>query len=237
MKHRRHYRQPFKNAGGDSSAAAATPVAEQVTEPPVAEPTPEVEESTQMSFTDDISTDEAVLAGETMSTDEEVAAQEAVIETTEEPVVEAVEEPVYVAPIVMADSIIAEGDTIEGDLATVGHLTVYGTHRGNILAGGDVTVIGSVYGDITARNLALVGGTATAAQITVSNDVTVAQGSTVTADISCANIAVSAAITGNISASAACVIHETAVVEGDIAVGSISIREGAKINSRISIVR
>ncbi len=126
--------------------------------------------------------------------------------------------------------------SIEGSIVAKGDLDMQGAHTGTIQSDGCVTVTGSVTGNVDAQSLMLKGCTLVADQLTVENDVRIDDASTVTANITCENIVVTATLTGNIRASKSCRIDSSAVINGDIAAGAISIGEGATVNSKIEIL-
>jgi cytoskeletal protein CcmA (bactofilin family) len=94
-----------------------------------------------------------------------------------------------------------------------------------------------IKGEIIAREPFLVAGQVDGTIDVDGHMLTIAEGATVAATVTADTITIEGTITGEVSASAKVVVHETASVDGAIAAPTVSVREGATVNARIQTTK
>lgn len=132
--------------------------------------------------------------------------------------------------------VVSKNTKIIGDIITGGHLAVYGEVQGNITAKGNVFANGKINGDIACDNLKRAGCNLKT-NLTVKNNITIADDTQVEGTISGGKIMVDGIVKGDINASESVDIYANAKVVGDIETKALGIESGAELQGRINVVK
>lgn len=139
------------------------------------------------------------------------------------------------APAVAAErTYIGRGTTIEGNIKAKGDVEILGDFKGDIDAGGKVTLHTSVIGNIKADALSFLGEKLTG-DVQVTKDFTLGRNSTMNGNIHANDVTCAGSITGNIDIKGTLMLEETAVINGDIKTGFMSMSRGAVVRGKVEM--
>ena len=174
------------------------------------EPAPEyekVEEKTQGGLTDAAVVKEAVTAA-----------------VSSNPAPNAVAERTY----------IGRGTVIEGTIKAEGDVDILGDFKGDIESGGKVTLHTSISGNVKAEALTFLGDKLVG-DIHTTGSFTLGRNSAMTGNIHANDVTCAGSINGNIDIKGTLMLEETAVVNGDIKTGFMSMSRGAVVRGKVEM--
>ncbi|MEG0541350.1 MAG: polymer-forming cytoskeletal protein [Angelakisella sp.] len=129
-------------------------------------------------------------------------------------------------------SVIARDTIIEGNISCNSDLTVLGQVKGDVTAKGHVYICGAVEGQVSCDSMAM-------SSCTVEGNVTATSGviqdadSTLVGDISSANLTAAGKIVGNVSVDNCISLKSTAVILGNLAFRDLAVEQGAVLRGEI----
>ncbi len=196
----------------------AAPVQETKVETPVAEVKEEkedlhIQEESKMSET---------TANETMTMPEETVA----------PVQPAA--PVHTAPVQVSDevsdevSVITEGTSITGNMASTGSLDIRGNINGDVQCNGKLVVTGTINGNSNSAEF-FADAAKVEGEVVSTGTVKIGLGSVIIGNITASAAVIAGAIKGDIDVQGPVVVDTSAVVMGNIKSRSVQINNGAVI--------
>ena len=196
----------------------AAPVQETKVETPVAEVKEEkedlhIQEESKMSET---------TANETMTMPEETVA----------PVQPAA--PVHTAPVQVSDevsdevSVITEGTSITGNMASTGSLDIRGNINGDVQCNGKLVVTGTINGNSNSAEF-FADAAKVEGEVVSTGTVKIGLGSVIIGNITASSAVIAGAIKGDIDVQGPVVVDTSAVVMGNIKSRSVQINNGAVI--------
>ncbi len=125
-------------------------------------------------------------------------------------------------------SIITDGTTIKGNLATTGSFSISGRVEGNVQCNGKLEVTGTIKGNSSSSEVfsdaAKIEG-----EITSTGTVKIGLGSVVVGNISATSAVIAGAVKGDIDVQGPVVVDTSAVIVGNIKSRSVQINNGAVI--------
>ena len=131
-------------------------------------------------------------------------------------------------------TVIAQGTTLVGDIATAGGLRVGGNIKGNVKVASMMELNGKVIGDIEASDAVII-GSIIRGNVTVSNVLTMDGDTTIIGDVSAKNVDVNGKIKGNLTVEERGHFQNNAVLVGNLMSGTVIIDEGVTLKGDISI--
>ena len=134
-------------------------------------------------------------------------------------------------------SLVSNNTTITGNLSTEGDLNIEGNILGDTIASGNITVTGTVKGNIQADCLTISKGHVISELIKVAKNVIIEDGAEVVGNIQCENIICNAKITGNLLVNKKCDIKISSVIQGDIRAKELSVQTGAVLLGKVEIAK
>ena len=196
----------------------AAPVQETKVETPIAEVKEEkedlhIQEESKMSET---------TANETMTMPEETVA----------PVQPAA--PVHTAPVQVSDevsdevSVITEGTSITGNMASTGSLDIRGNINGDVQCNGKLVVTGTINGNSNSAEF-FADAAKVEGEVVSTGTVKIGLGSVIIGNITASSAVIAGAIKGDIDVQGPVVVDTSAVVMGNIKSRSVQINNGAVI--------
>lgn len=196
----------------------AAPVQETKVETPVAEVKEEkedlhIQEESKMSET---------TANETMTMPEETVA----------PIQPAA--PVHTAPVQVSDevsdevSVITEGTSITGNMASTGSLDIRGNINGDVQCNGKLVVTGTINGNSNSAEF-FADAAKVEGEVVSTGTVKIGLGSVIIGNITASSAVIAGAIKGDIDVQGPVVVDTSAVVMGNIKSRSVQINNGAVI--------
>lgn len=146
---------------------------------------------------------------------------------------QAASSPAQVAPAQKLTAYITPGQVVNGSIVLSDDIVIDGEVNGDIISSGNILLKGKVIGNIKSNNIEIVGATVVG-NVEVSSNINMV-GCNIEGNIAADNIDINGRITGNVSASSVCSIHENAVVNGDVASEAFVVKKNAVINGTISM--
>lgn len=130
-------------------------------------------------------------------------------------------------------SVITQGMTVTGDLATEGSIEVIGAVNGNIDALGKLNITGYVNGNSKAAEI-YADGAKINGEIVSEGAVKIGASSVIIGNISATSAAIAGAVKGDIDVKGPVVLDASAIVMGNIRSKSVQINNGAVIEGMCS---
>ena len=131
------------------------------------------------------------------------------------------------------ENVFGEGLRIEGNVFSDTGIVVRGKVCGNIRCHGDIELSGFVRGDIEGRNIRIIGGSVEG-NIACSESLNIER-STISGNITARQAQINNKIEGNITVRGTLALLHEADITGDIAVGALSIEEGAVLSGKVTV--
>lgn len=139
------------------------------------------------------------------------------------------------APAVAAErTYIGRGTVIEGNIKAEGDVELLGELKGDIESDGKVTLHTSVTGNVRAKSLTFVGGELTG-DIFTGGSFVLGRDSVVNGNIQANDVTCAGSINGNIDIKDTLMLEETAVINGDIKTGFLSMSRGAVVRGKVEM--
>lgn len=139
------------------------------------------------------------------------------------------------APAVAAErTYIGRGTTIEGNIKAKGDVEILGDFKGDIESAGKVTLHTSITGNVKADSLTFV-GEKLVGDIHTTGSFTLGRNSAMNGNIHANDVTCSGTITGNIDIKGTLMLEETAVINGDIKTGFMSMSRGAVVRGKVEM--
>lgn len=138
------------------------------------------------------------------------------------------------SPAASKATIIAAGTTVEGNMQVEGPAEIQGRFHGNIECSGCLTVSGEIVGGSKIAEID-VQGARIEGNIESNGNVQVRNGAVVVGNVNGQAMQLFGAVKGDIILSGHLTIGSTAIVIGDIQVGSVDIQNGAAINGHVTV--
>ena len=129
---------------------------------------------------------------------------------------------------------IAEGTVLEGNLRSSGDVEIAGTLKGNLEAEGQVSVYSALNGNITAESLNVKNCTVTG-DIHVSDQVLLDEQSCIIGNVFANEFICSGQVKGHLNIDKNLALRETAIVEGNIATGTMEMASGAILSGKVEM--
>ena len=164
-----------------------------------------VEEKTQGGLTNDVAVKEAVAAA---------------VSTENAPIAER--------------TYIGRGTAIEGTIKSKGDVEILGDFKGDIESEGKVTLHTSVTGNVTAASLTFL-GEKLVGDIHAAGAFILGRNSTMCGNIFANDVTCSGTISGNVDTKGTLMLDETAIVNGDIKTGFMSMTRGAVVRGKVEM--
>ncbi len=130
-------------------------------------------------------------------------------------------------------SLIASDIEIRGDIVAAGDLEIMGTVTGNVSVQGDLLVKGALKGNVEAGQITLDGGNIAAESIQCTGRFVAINEAVVAGNIQAETITIGATITGNLSAKENCYVNSNAKIIGDIKAHIFSVEQGAILSGKM----
>lgn len=148
-------------------------------------------------------------------------------------------EPVAAAaPVAMkpnyGKSVVATGTTFEGNITAHGDIEISGELKGNIYSEGKVTIMSKINGNIKAATVAIF-GCEVGGDIQATGTVEMDAASAITGNISANNIICAGSVTGDLDIKDNLALSDTAVINGNIKMASMSVAKGARITGKLEM--
>lgn len=131
-------------------------------------------------------------------------------------------------------SYISQDVVIDGSISAVNSLVIDGTVNGNVTTDNDATVCGHVEGNITAKSVKF-SGAKVKGDIRCTGGVTLGKDTAVTGNVSGKNVEINGCVNGNLTIEETAVLLGSAVINGDISAGLLSVLEGAVIKGNVAV--
>ena len=139
------------------------------------------------------------------------------------------------APAVAAErTYIGRGTVIEGNIKAEGDVELLGELKGDIESDGKVTLHTSVTGNVRAKSLTFVGGELPG-DIFTGGSFVLGRDSVVNGNIQANDVTCAGSINGNIDIKDTLMLEETAVINGDIKTGFLSMSRGAVVRGKVEM--
>lgn len=129
---------------------------------------------------------------------------------------------------------IGRGTVIEGNIKAEGDVELLGELKGDIESDGKVTLHTSVTGNVRAKSLTFVGGELTG-DIFTGGSFVLGRDSVVNGNIQANDVTCAGSINGNIDIKDTLMLEETAVINGDIKTGFLSMSRGAVVRGKVEM--
>jgi cytoskeletal protein CcmA (bactofilin family) len=131
-------------------------------------------------------------------------------------------------------SFITKDMVINGSITAENSIVIDGMVNGNITTDSDITVNGKVEGNISADNVKITGAKLKG-DIACKSSISFVKDSCVEGNVSGKNVEINGTINGSLTADESAVIMNSAVINGDIIAGLISVMEGAEIKGNVQV--
>lgn len=122
---------------------------------------------------------------------------------------------------------------LTGDVETTENLTVHGEIHGQVKCR-NLIISGIIKGNIRCENITT-NGAIILGDVQATNMAEINGKTSITGDVTIANLILNGRIKGNVQASSSVAIHSSGAVVGDIATNTITVDSGSVIQGRISI--
>lgn len=139
--------------------------------------------------------------------------------------------PVAVSQV--SPTVINEDVTIDGSLACGHDMLFSGSIKGNVKCDGKLTVRGYIFGNVVAAQVELCGARIRGNTV-CSGFMTMDEASMIVGDVESENLILGGKIKGDVTVRGQADVRGTAYLLGDLAVGGLSLQQGACLNGRIS---
>ena len=131
-------------------------------------------------------------------------------------------------------TIIAEHDSIQGDLRSAGGIELYGQITGNISSDENVKLCGKLIGNATGQDIEICSGQIKG-DINASGYVRMDNNSIVLGNISAGSLSLNGKVKGNLQIQGNLTIESSAAISGSINADRISIQDGATLIGDVQI--
>ena len=128
---------------------------------------------------------------------------------------------------------IAEGTTLAGKLTVQGNVEIAGDFKGDIDATGTVTICNDYYGNVTAAELCVKNCTITG-DVKISGKVLLGEASVVIGNVTANEFICHGRVKGDLDIQEDLTLKAKSQIEGNIAMGSLMVEQGAVIEGSIS---
>lgn len=132
------------------------------------------------------------------------------------------------------EALITEDMVINGNVTTKSNIKILGTVLGDIECEGDICLLGSIEGRVQAGNLTIQRGGLTG-DAQVRENIVIEKDVMLKGNMAAKNISSNARSEGNFVADNVVELHESAIVQGDITAGELSVSRGAKIKGMVEV--
>lgn len=132
------------------------------------------------------------------------------------------------------EALIPSDMMITGNISTKSDMKIYGSIVGDVECEGSIVLVGNIQGNVSASNLTLQKGGLTG-DAAVAENVILEENAVLKGNLSAHNVRSNARSEGEIHAEGAVELMGQAVVQGNIAAGSLSVSSGAKIRGMVNV--
>ena len=133
-----------------------------------------------------------------------------------------------------SEAVITEDMVIKGTISSSANISIAGTILGDVTCEGDVLVRGKIEGNVTAHSLSIQAGTV-CGDIISSGTVIIAENSSVDGNIKAERIEINGKVVGNLESATKIILNQRSVIEGNIAAMELSMSEGAELKGNVSV--
>lgn len=131
-------------------------------------------------------------------------------------------------------SYLARGTAFEGTFRSAGDVEIAGEFKGDLITEGTVLLHSNIQSNITAGSLNLA-QCALVGNVTVSETVTVSQGSKISGNVTAKELLCAGEITGDLNVSGNTALEEKARINGSVTTGTMAMVKGAVIKGSIEM--
>ena len=132
------------------------------------------------------------------------------------------------------EALVSHDMKIEGNIVTTSGMKVLGEITGDVLCGGNLTLQGTIHGNVSARNIIIETGVLVG-DVSVQEDVTLYQNAVIKGNLTLKNLHSNGEIHGKIQAEGTVELQKNAKIEGEVYAACFSVASGAKVKGAVNI--